>query len=462
MRTPPRRLPCSVISRFLLCVLCGFLAGNALAEDAPKVAGTDVPPPKRTKLVLPEYPAEAQEKGLHGIVILEVTIDGQGKVVDAKVIRSIPPFDEPALQAVRKWEYEVTRVDGKAVSVLLTVPITFALRLPEVSRQEGVPELRGGMSPIFPKGARNPGRVALDVSLDSEGRITEAEVLSGDSPFREALLTALRSWRFAPPGEGVQISFRIEASFEPEQRGAHEKVSIRLSGPRRSESAAAASPLPPPVTLPAAGSEAPALPAAAPSDAPAPAAAPPAAEPAPTPAALPAPAIAAPTAASAPAATTQAPAPAPPMEVLSAPLPPRPPAPPPVAGSSAVENVSLGLGVPDLSQGRRPVVPPFARMSGTVGTVEVRFAVNAAGQAVVLNVEGTEALKAAAQGAVASWSFRRTTTERLYLTAVFAYEKDAAKASVTVMPEAPVAPSPAPTPAPTPAPSPTPPAPPGA
>jgi hypothetical protein len=66
-------------------------------------------------------------------------------------------------------------------------------------------------------------------------------------------------------------------------------------------------------------------------------------------------------------------------------------------------------------------------------------------------------------GAVASWSFRRTTAERLYLTAQFAYDKDAAKATVSptpesAIPQAPQPAAPAPTPAPSPSPVPQPPA----
>jgi hypothetical protein len=63
------------------------------------------------------------------------------------VVRSVPPFDEAATAAVRQWEYEVTRVDGKPVPVRLTVPITFALRLPPMTRASGVPELRLGAAP---------------------------------------------------------------------------------------------------------------------------------------------------------------------------------------------------------------------------------------------------------------------------------------------------------------------------
>src|SRR5262245_34362549 len=220
----------SVRSPFVLSVLCGLLAVMTTAQEAPpKVAGTDVPPPKRTRLILPEYPPEAQERGQHGIVILELTIDTQGKVADVRVVRSIPPFDDAAITAVKQWEYEVTRVDGKPVSVLLTVPITFALRVPEVTRQEGIPELRAGTSPLYPKDGRGSARVVLEVTLAPEGHVAESQVVSGESPFREALLQAVRIWRFAARGAGALTSFRIEADFEPERRGAAGKVAIQLA-----------------------------------------------------------------------------------------------------------------------------------------------------------------------------------------------------------------------------------------
>lgn len=438
MRSSFRISIVSVLSPFVLCVLCGFLAGAALAQEAPpKVAGTDVPPPKRMRLVLPEYPAEAQEKGQHGIVILELTIDTLGKVADVRVVRSIPPFDEAAITAVKQWEYEVTRVEGRPVKVLLTVPITFALRVPEVSRQEGIPDLRGGTSPAYPKGARASGRVVLDVTLAPEGHIAESEVVSGESPFREALLQAVRTWRFAAPGATTLVSFRIEADFEPEQRGAPARVAIRLAGLRSSQEAAAAASPEPSATPPAAPAPAP-EPAAPPTALPVPSTLP---EPAPVPAAPPT---------AAPPVPTQNVPQSPPTDVLTVP-PPRPLAPTPVAGSSAVENVTLGTGVPDLAQGRRPVAPPLARMTGAAGSVEVRFAVNAAGQTALLSVDGPPLLKPAAQAAVSSWTFRRTSADRLYLTAVFNYRGDAATASVartpeTATPELPTAPTPAPEP----------------
>src|SRR6185295_17617965 len=115
----------------------------------PKVAGVDVPAPKRTKSVPPHYPAEAQALGMRGIVILELLVGPDGKVVSARITRSVPPFDDAALGAARQWEYEITKVQGQPVSVLLTVPIEFKMRMPDMARDEGIPELRQGVAPAF-------------------------------------------------------------------------------------------------------------------------------------------------------------------------------------------------------------------------------------------------------------------------------------------------------------------------
>jgi hypothetical protein len=104
---------------------------------------------------------------------------------------------------------------------------------------------------------------------------------------------------------------------------------------------------------------------------------------------------------------------------------------------SAVRDIMLEAGVPDLAKGRRPVPPPFARMAGTSGVVEVQFSVSAAGTCLVQGVSGPDLLKTAAEQTVTSWQFRRTQVHRLFLAAVFTYEGD--RVSAVVRPQAPPA-----------------------
>jgi hypothetical protein len=130
------------------------------------------------------------------------------------------------------------------------------------------------------------------------------------------------------------------------------------------------------------------------------------------------------------------------VEVITAP----PPATAPENGVSAIRDVTLEPGVPDLTRGRRPVVPPLARMTGTSGSVEISFSVSGAGTTSILGATGPDVLRPAAEQAVASWVFRRVRTDRAYLVAVFTYAGD--KGTAVVRPQAsPAAPSAEPAPA---------------
>jgi hypothetical protein len=130
------------------------------------------------------------------------------------------------------------------------------------------------------------------------------------------------------------------------------------------------------------------------------------------------------------------------VEVITAP----PPALPPENGVSAIRDVTLEPGVPDLTRGRRPVVPPLARMTGLSGSVDVSFSVSAAGTTSLQAATGPDQLRPAAEDAVASWVFRRARADRAYLVAVFTYAGDKGTAVVRPQsaPAAPVAPPPAP------------------
>jgi TonB family protein len=105
-------------------------AGAAASRSgmAPVRVGGNIKVPTKVKDVRPLYPPAAQEAGIQGVVILEATIDVDGHVADAKVLRSIPQLDEPALEAVRQWEFTPTEVNGVLVPVIMTVTVNFSLQ----------------------------------------------------------------------------------------------------------------------------------------------------------------------------------------------------------------------------------------------------------------------------------------------------------------------------------------------
>jgi protein TonB len=91
-------------------------------------AGGAVRTPQKTNDVNPVYPAIAQAARVQGIVIIEATIGEDGRVTNARILRSVPLLDQAAIDAVRQWQYTPTLLNGVPVPVIMTVTVNFTLR----------------------------------------------------------------------------------------------------------------------------------------------------------------------------------------------------------------------------------------------------------------------------------------------------------------------------------------------
>lgn len=80
--------------------------------------------PVRT--VAPAYPDEMRRAGISGVVSLYFVIDESGNVENPKVMKSTnAQFEQPALDAIRKWKFKPARRDGKTVKMQIEMPIQF-------------------------------------------------------------------------------------------------------------------------------------------------------------------------------------------------------------------------------------------------------------------------------------------------------------------------------------------------
>ena len=77
-----------------------------------------------------KYPVIAQENGIQGRVIVTFTVEKDGSVADAKIVRGVDPsLDKEALRVINsmpKWKAGMQR--GKPVRVKYTIPVTFRLQ----------------------------------------------------------------------------------------------------------------------------------------------------------------------------------------------------------------------------------------------------------------------------------------------------------------------------------------------
>ena len=89
--------------------------------------GGAVREPKKIADVRPVYPPIALAARVEGMVILEAVINERGVVERVKVLRSVPLLDGAAVDAVQKWRYTPTLLNGSPVSVLMTITLHFTL-----------------------------------------------------------------------------------------------------------------------------------------------------------------------------------------------------------------------------------------------------------------------------------------------------------------------------------------------
>jgi periplasmic protein TonB len=61
-----------------------------------------------------------------GVVTVRCTIDAQGNVTDAQVVKySLAIFQQPALEALHRWKFKPGKLDGVAVATKALIPVQF-------------------------------------------------------------------------------------------------------------------------------------------------------------------------------------------------------------------------------------------------------------------------------------------------------------------------------------------------
>jgi TonB family protein len=137
----------SIFARVVAVVGCIVLGAALVTAQTPRLrVSGDIKPPQRVVYVPPVYPEQARAEKLSGMVILELLISTEGKVLEDKVIRSAHPLlDDAASVAVRQWEFVPTLMNGEPAELIMSVSVNFTLRDDESS---------GGTPPPPPPPAR--------------------------------------------------------------------------------------------------------------------------------------------------------------------------------------------------------------------------------------------------------------------------------------------------------------------
>lgn len=125
-------LPGSVLGNQASSALGGIVpeasrGGFALPSKV-QTPGGRVQPPRLLSSVLPVYPAAAKQARVEGDVTLQADIDTVGHVVRIKVVSGPLPLREAAMDALRRWKYEPSRLNDEPVPTQVLVVIKFRIK----------------------------------------------------------------------------------------------------------------------------------------------------------------------------------------------------------------------------------------------------------------------------------------------------------------------------------------------
>ena len=88
--------------------------------------------------VEPMYPEVARARHIRGIVTLEILIDVEGRVRNARVISGHPLLTQAALDAVRQWVYRPTTFNNAPAEVVTSDYVVFPPPAPSKPRRPSV------------------------------------------------------------------------------------------------------------------------------------------------------------------------------------------------------------------------------------------------------------------------------------------------------------------------------------
>ena len=96
-----------------------------ISPDGPIKVGGQVKEPRLLASTLPIYPALAKQSNTQGDVVIKSTIDKNGRVAHMVVVSGPIALRQAAIEALGRWKYEPSKLNGQPVDVQMLITIKF-------------------------------------------------------------------------------------------------------------------------------------------------------------------------------------------------------------------------------------------------------------------------------------------------------------------------------------------------
>ncbi|MCU1243957.1 MAG: ferric siderophore transporter, periplasmic energy transduction protein TonB [Candidatus Acidoferrum typicum] len=226
---------------FAVSALTVIAAANAGAQDAASRQNTC----KISQNLRPiksdpgTYTDEATRKSVEGIVVLCVTIDGNGRVIDVNALSGPSELFQPSIDAAKQWRFEPPQRPPAATKVEMNYSLTKpcpdggkGMDVGEIAIDIGTGhtiegehgdalQIVGNVSrrlPPYPEKARaewRRGQLYLSIVVNPDGEVVDASIVKSlDEVLDNAAVDTVRTWRFKVKPGGKTSAFPVTLSFQ--------------------------------------------------------------------------------------------------------------------------------------------------------------------------------------------------------------------------------------------------------
>ena len=165
---------------------------------------------------LPEYPHRAIEQRVEGDVLLDIAVDDQGEVSDARVLTGPDELRKAALGAVLGWHYAPSAVRS------VSTQATLRFRLPPANSEFRGLAYTAEMKGEPEKGELSPGQRTERLIMEIEKALADPKITGGMredltrrmAEAREDMAKIQAQREVAPEGDRIRVRVRREGSGE--------------------------------------------------------------------------------------------------------------------------------------------------------------------------------------------------------------------------------------------------------
>jgi len=86
---------------------------------------SELEPAAVIKKVPPVYPLVAKQSRLSGSVVVQGTVNKNGRISDLQLIRGNPLFRDAAFAALKQWVFKPAKLSGQAIDQSTTIRLDF-------------------------------------------------------------------------------------------------------------------------------------------------------------------------------------------------------------------------------------------------------------------------------------------------------------------------------------------------